>query len=470
MLTLSVTLSGQPPKIDRIAPPIAYSGDILVLEGRHFGTERSGSDLSIAGIIPTASSYLEWTDRRISVRVPEDVQAGLVYVITDNGKSNGMLFTNKTHIPVVLSGPAKAGFPYVESLEPKSGSIGSTVIISGRNFGVNRRSSRVYFSWTPADKAVSGETALSAFLPGSDFDFDYLSWSDREIHVRVPNGAVSGNMFVTTETGESNAVYFEVFEEVGSRIFHEKLTYAIQYSVDVDGIRGGPGSTLYLWVPRVFEGPAQREVQLINQEPMPQFENYRGLILYRLSDLQEGQSYRVSQNFIFDRYTEETRIRPDQVARQYDTESELYRAYTVPSAFVPSDHPAIRKQAAVLAGREKNPYLVAKSIYRFLVDGVEIRTGSREEDPVAMLETKKGTSYGAAILFCALARSAGIPSRTVTGYLVDDAKQAIRHFWAEFYLERFGWVPVDPLLGKGGRPADFEMKPEPGEFSLREPR
>jgi hypothetical protein len=37
----------------------------------------------------------------------------------------------------------------------------------------------------------------------------------------------------------------------------------------------------------------------------------------------------------------------------------------------------------------------------------------------------------------------------VAGFIVYGNKNSRRHYWAEFYLENFGWVPVDPALGDG---------------------
>jgi hypothetical protein len=50
------------------------------------------------------------------------------------------------------------------------------------------------------------------------------------------------------------------------------------------------------------------------------------------------------------------------------------------------------------------------------------------------------------------------PSRPVAGYVVDDLGQSHRHYWAEFYLESFGWVPVDPYLGDGQKYGGFPME------------
>jgi Transglutaminase-like enzymes, putative cysteine proteases len=45
--------------------------------------------------------------------------------------------------------------------------------------------------------------------------------------------------------------------------------------------------------------------------------------------------------------------------------------------------------------------------------------------------------------FAALCRSLGIPARATGGYQIFPPANGGTHFWAEYYLEGYGWVPVD---------------------------
>ncbi|MBU1671813.1 MAG: IPT/TIG domain-containing protein [Actinobacteria bacterium] len=83
--------------------------------------------------------------------------------------------------------PAK---PSITSISPTSGRAGTIVTITGRDFAKTRGSSYVEF----------GNTRVSA----------YVSWSDTRIKVRVPAGAGSGPVTVSTANGNSNGVYFKV--------------------------------------------------------------------------------------------------------------------------------------------------------------------------------------------------------------------------------------------------------------------
>jgi transglutaminase-like putative cysteine protease len=73
-------------------------------------------------------------------------------------------------------------------------------------------------------------------------------------------------------------------------------------------------------------------------------------------------------------------------------------------------------------------------------------------------------SHSFSLLFCALARAAGIPSRPVAGCLVYEERKVRVHYWAEFYLPGFGWVPVDPALGDGARFGNYPDIDTPDEY------
>ena len=153
VLAFSLYRSDHPPRLETISPEIGTPGGVLVLKGRHFGNEKLSGSVSISGIRPISPSYLEWTDTRISIQIPEDTGTGLVYVTTRLGTSEGLLFTNKNRIPVVISEAIKPGVPFIEEMSPKEGAIGQVVTITGLNFDLARGNGGVLFTSLP----VSGK-------------------------------------------------------------------------------------------------------------------------------------------------------------------------------------------------------------------------------------------------------------------------------------------------------------------------
>jgi transglutaminase-like putative cysteine protease len=80
------------------------------------------------------------------------------------------------------------------------------------------------------------------------------------------------------------------------------------------------------------------------------------------------------------------------------------------------------------------------------------------------LETKKIDPYLAALLYCTLLRSSGVPCQPVAGVLVSRSRQTMNHYWAEFWIDGFGWIPVDPAMGADAIPAPFAIEERPNFY------
>ena len=80
--------------------------------------------------------------------------------------------------------------PFIHTMTPTAGPVGTEVLLIGGNFGAYRGSSQVTFNGVPASS--------------------YLYWSDGEILCRAPFGAVTGPVQVVTPWGSSGVVDFEV--------------------------------------------------------------------------------------------------------------------------------------------------------------------------------------------------------------------------------------------------------------------
>lgn len=447
-LLLSSRIAGRPPVVESITPRIGYPKDVMVITGRFFGKSREGGEVAVGGSPLVSGDYLEWKDNQISLRIPDDASSGLVRVITKRGRSRGILFTNREQIPVVISGAVKAGEPYLRSIDPLSGSVGTLLDLNGMNFGQDRGGSKVLFTWVSSEDDKESEGEGGSLTPALENDQDYETWTDQDIQVRIPDGASSGHLLVATEKGRSNSLYVEVGGLAGTKLFPLKRTYALEYSIQVRGVSGKGPNSLYLWVPKPLEGPEQRGIQLVTQEPEPLFDEVRGVKLYRLENLVPGESYGVSQSYMVDRYSVETKVNIGRVP-QYETTSKLYKRYTAADPQVPAASDQVVKLARSVIGAERNPYRQARAVYEYLLGRLEPVPPTGDRDPLRPLETRKADAYSYAVLFCALARAAGVPARPVAGYLLERGETASRHYWAEFYLETVGWVPVDLFLGEG---------------------
>jgi transglutaminase-like putative cysteine protease len=462
-LILIVGCIGRGPRIDSIDPRIGNRGEVLTIQGSGFRNERGESRVLIAGTAPTASSYIEWSDARIAVRIPDFGESGLVYVDVDGRKSNPALYTNRASVPLPISSEAEGVAPKALSVEPAVAPIGAAVTITGRNFGAARENGAVLFSWN-AETLPSAPAAARApdTLEASELEFGYEMWSDREIRVRVPDGAVSGNLRIRTARGLSDALFFEVSEKPGTKTYKDKRTYVFTYSADLSVARASAPNTLFIWMPIPVSSPYQRNRQMVSRSAEPFVEGHRGASLFQFKDLAAGNAERVTLSYLVDSYAVETQIKATALKR--DLPGPVRSAYTLASPLVPSDNKDIAKLAEQIVGKERNPYLQARKLYDWLVSaggvGVEPRTGGA----LQAFSERKADAYSAALLFCAFARARGIPSLPVSGYLVDRDRSARRHWWAEFWIDGFGWIPVDPALGAGAAPPGFAVRTDAREY------
>ncbi len=89
----------QPPRILALTPRSARAGDVIVVDGRGLGSISPRNSLLVGDQRITASYILEWEPDRISFRMPEGMRSGDLRVILPQGESNPMLLTNTDTIP-----------------------------------------------------------------------------------------------------------------------------------------------------------------------------------------------------------------------------------------------------------------------------------------------------------------------------------------------------------------------------------
>ena len=116
--------------------------------------------------------------------------AGILITVFDSDFMNTTLDTPSVYYLANLIGYMGSSAPYITLLTPNSGPVGTSVVITGGNFGATQSTSVVRFNGTIA----TGVT----------------SWSTTSITASVPTGATTGNVTVTVGGVGSNGVLFTV--------------------------------------------------------------------------------------------------------------------------------------------------------------------------------------------------------------------------------------------------------------------
>ena len=155
-----------------LSPSSGSVGSVVTISapsGISFGDAQGASTVSFNGVIATPTS---WGIQSIIVPVPVGATTGPV--IVNVGSTYGANFTVS---------------PGITNISPSSGAVGTSVTVSGTNFGSTQGSSVVAFNGVPA-------------LP--------TSWNNTTIVVPLPSAATTGSIQVTVNGSTSNGVLFTV--------------------------------------------------------------------------------------------------------------------------------------------------------------------------------------------------------------------------------------------------------------------
>lgn len=170
------------PTITNISPSEGPTGTSVTITGANFGSSRGSSSLTFNGTVATSIST--WASTSIVATVPTGATTGDVIVIVSGARNtDGHTFT------VTSSG---SGSPFISSLSPSQGAVGTSVLIIGTSFG---SSGVVKFN---------GVTASTS------------NWTSTGITAAVPSGATTGDVIVTVSNVQSNAMDFDVTGSSGT--------------------------------------------------------------------------------------------------------------------------------------------------------------------------------------------------------------------------------------------------------------
>jgi hypothetical protein len=151
------------------------------------------------------------------------------------------------------------------------------------------------------------------------------------------------------------------------------------------------------------------------------------------------------------------RLRGDTLEIHRELPAQHPPSYTLPSTnkmlekqlaaepLIQSNDPAIVETARKIAGGSADPQVVAKKLNDWVYDNLKKEITLSVPSAVQVLQARKGDCNEHTVLYVALARALGLPTRTATG-LVYVRGSFYYHAWPEVWLDR--WVAVDPTLGQ----------------------
>ncbi len=433
------------PIIESINPPVGSAGDMLVIKGINFGSTRGLGYVEIGGSRITASGYTSWTDSQIKLVLPSNVQDGLVFVTTQSGKSEPGFFVNAPSLPVPAQTDKKILLPVISSTKDKA-VFGETITIAGNNFGSVRGKNQVLFT-ANRDDANEEKKFIAVKNEG------YAYWSENEIHVIVPDGAKSGVVCVKTDEGTSNGYSIEISSPVGTKSFTARKKYVVQLIEDVECNEPKNLTTVTMRVPRPQTSAQQPFVELADYMPDPVIFNYKNTIVNQvdLTKINQGKKILLNQIYRVGTYKVSTQIAPKNVQPYSEETKKFYSTALQADKIIKSDSEQIIDFAKKIVQNETNIYNQARKLYDYIVSYYTLSEKLRENTaaPEELVKISHGDAYDFAIFYTELLRSLGIIANPVSGIIVNSDKSSKIHWWTEFYIENFGWVPVDVAMGLG---------------------
>ena len=173
-------------EFDSFDPTEGTVGDTVILSGTNFGeSEETEDKVYFTGVSDWVEATItDWSQTEVDVSVPVGAVTGPIRV------EIGGLYEDSDDDYTVLA-------PVVDSINPEEDyAEHDDITISGSRFESSQGTSIVTFN-------------------GSEVD-TYVSWSDTEVVVKVPDNATTGNVKVKVGANESNGVSFTVLPHIDS--------------------------------------------------------------------------------------------------------------------------------------------------------------------------------------------------------------------------------------------------------------
>jgi hypothetical protein len=133
------------------------------------------------------------------------------------------------------------------------------------------------------------------------------------------------------------------------------------------------------------------------------------------------------------------------IVEDYDTNSETYKKYVKPEELIESDNSTIISLVHNLTNNVDSWHEKAVRIYDFVYRHMYYEEQDEERGALWALENGAGDCSEYSYFFVALCRAIGIPARIQAGFAFHHSSETLEngHMWAEYYLENYGWIPVD---------------------------
>ncbi|GAA5524440.1 hypothetical protein Maes01_00997 [Microbulbifer aestuariivivens] len=235
----------------------------------------------------------------------------------------------------------------------------------------------------------------------------------------------------------------------------------ISYALTVDPDAVPAGETVRAWLP--FPKPVlgrQENISLLASSPEQYVlaaETQPQRTIYFEKQAEAGRPVEFAVSYEFDSLGRSTAIEPERVQAPAPNEALAPHLQERPPHV--QFTPYLRKLSEQIVGDESNPYRIAQKLFAY-VDSIPW-AGAREYSTIRNISEYAAKAGHAdcgqqTLLLITLMRMNGIPARWQSGWEFSPSGFDTMHDWGEFYLEPYGWLPMDVTHGKLAGISDSE--------------
>lgn len=155
-----------------------------------------------------------------------------------------------------------------------------------------------------------------------------------------------------------------------------------------------------------------------------------------------GEQYVLSEDFTVTLYPMYVDMEQFTTIYPYDTNSEIYKIYTSNKGlYIDTNNPLILSISDKLwEDSQNNVLLYAKNCYEYVAANYRYLNPNTGIHPIdKILKDGGGDCGNLASIYVNLLRAKHIPAKHIVTVRPDGSY----HVWADFYLEKYGWIPVD---------------------------
>ncbi len=214
------------------------------------------------------------------------------------------------------------------------------------------------------------------------------------------------------------------------------------------------GEIIRCWLPYPREGhKRQQNIKLIsvNDENYIIADNkYPQRTLYLEKKTVKDEPTQFQMELEYTAYAQWFSIDENEVA-EYKTDTDFYKYYTSEKLPHINFSEEIKKLSKEIIGDETNTLRKVKKIFNWISENIPWASALEYSTIPSLSAYCIDKMYGdcgiKAMTFITLARYNGIPAKWQSGWMLHPGNVNL-HDWAEYYLEGYGWIPVDVDFGQ----------------------